>query len=78
MIEKCIECGQEFERPDKGSKRIYCSRKCAQRNWKKNNPERCEERKIRNRDYMRAYHRTPEAMVKHQKWLQDNPLKKKQ
>lgn len=76
MLMKCIHCGKEFEKP-KGSKRIYCSKKCSRLEWKLRNPEKCEEYRKRNLEYMNnVYHKDQEAQAKHKKWLEDNPLKR--
>lgn len=73
---KCLYCGNEFERP-KGSKQIYCSKKCRRLGWRARNPEKCKAYRERNLEYMNnVYRKDPEAKAKHEKWLQDNPLKK--
>lgn len=58
---KCSECGEEFSRPSftvASDKKVFCSRKCSQRNFSKNHPNRygskwgrIRERKVKADDY---------------------------
>ncbi len=50
-MDKCLLCGAEFPPMFSGKKKVYCSRICLKRHWRKMNPEmdKAQQRRVREK-----------------------------